>query len=701
MATYDLTQTTPAKLQTGDIINVPYSGTYKAITLPKGVYKLEVWGAQGGSYSSYYGGKGGYSYGTLTLEEDTTLNCYAGGQPATNSSSRVTTSGGYNGGGKGFNRYYSSTYTYGQGGGGGSDIRINSTSLYARIIVAGGGGGSASVDAQTTKYGGGTSGGSPQSGYGASQTGAGTNGSFGTGGAATTSGNNYKYGSGGGGGGWYGGGACTDYSDSTNYRGYNGGGSGYVYTSSTASNYPSGCLLNSAYYLTDAATVAGNASFTDYSGSTVTGHSGNGYVRITVIEIKKNFKIKTTEGWKDGQECYVKTNDNTWKVAQSVYVKATEDLTVLDYIESTGTQYINTEFIPTQDSYVKIKFSSENPGNCVLGCDVAWGDDGLAIGCGYAEFADTVTNTGVNFSVSANVMYEVELTSEGKLYVNGSLVWTATKTTFTTSCPLTLFCLNRSGGTREFSSVKIYSCQIYDNDTLVRDYVPVLDSSGVTCLYDKVTNQLFYNAGTGEFIAGYKTEFKPEIELPFLASTGTQYIDTGFIPNQDTRVVCRAIYTHDSTSTYLFGSDGGSNIDGFAFGSATSMLRLFYNDASTYFDSTLSFTKPITIDVNKNVATINDTYSVSGTYAEFNSGSSIYLFGDNRAGTLYGAFGARIYYCKIYDNNVLVRDYIPKTDNNGTPALFDKVSQTYFYNQGTGTFNAGTVLKRSYWKQVA
>lgn len=59
------------------------------------------------------------------------------------------------------------------------------------------------------------------------------------------------------------------------------GGSGYVYTSSTASNYPSGCTLNSSYYLTSAQTVAGNSSFPSTSGGTETGHSGDGYARIT------------------------------------------------------------------------------------------------------------------------------------------------------------------------------------------------------------------------------------------------------------------------------------------------------------------------------------------------------------------------------------------------------------------------------------
>ena len=256
------------------------TGAVQNVTLNKGTYKLEVWGAQGGNYNTTYtGGKGGYSYGTLTLNNTTNLYVYVGKQAQTITTNRTVTTGGFNGGGNGFNRYYSGTYTYAQGGGGASDIRIGQDSLYSRVIVAGGGSGA--TNRTNGYYGGGTSGGTGLSGYAGSQTSAGANGSFGTGGSATTSGNNYKYGSAGGGGGWYGGGASTSYSDNTNYDTYSGGGSGYVYTSSTASNYPSGNLLTSTYYLTNAATVGGNTSFTSTSGGTETGHSGDGYAKIT------------------------------------------------------------------------------------------------------------------------------------------------------------------------------------------------------------------------------------------------------------------------------------------------------------------------------------------------------------------------------------------------------------------------------------
>lgn len=62
-----------------------------------------------------------------------------------------------------------------------------------------------------------------------------------------------------------------------------GGGSGYVYNSDTASNYPSGCLLNSNYYLINSATVSGNTVFAGISGERETGHGGTGFIRISRI----------------------------------------------------------------------------------------------------------------------------------------------------------------------------------------------------------------------------------------------------------------------------------------------------------------------------------------------------------------------------------------------------------------------------------
>lgn len=178
-------------------------------------------------------------------------------------------------------------------------------------------------------------------------------------------------------------------------------------------------------------------------------------------------------------------------------------------------------------------------------------------------------------------------------------------------------------------------------------------------------------------------------QLEYIQSSGTQYIDTGFKPNQDTRVVAKAKYTQPSTPAYLFGADAGSGQAGFSFGSANGNLRQFYNKTSTYFQSGLSFADPITIDANKNVCSIDDTYTVNGTYATFNPGYSMYLFAANRAGSIYGICTATIYSCQIYNNGTLVRDFIPCKNASGIIGLWDDVNSVFYENAGSGTFTAG------------
>lgn len=257
------------------------------------------------SKNSYWGGTGGYSTGILSLSAPTVIYLYTGGQGnySSNSEKGKVVSGGFNGGGSSRIRWNTSAYTSGGGGGGASDIRIGQDSLYARVIVAGGGGGGAGESNSSIKQGGGLTGNSAVEEYKATQTKAGTNGSFGQGADASGSAN-YNYGPGGGGGGWYGGGASTNVSDSSaDYRTYNGGGSGYVYTSSTASNYPSGCLLNSNYYLTNASTAIG------YSKTNPGGQ--HGYIRITVLS-PLNVKINPNT-YAPIKAIYTKIDNTTWK----------------------------------------------------------------------------------------------------------------------------------------------------------------------------------------------------------------------------------------------------------------------------------------------------------------------------------------------------------------------------------------------------
>jgi hypothetical protein len=302
-------------MKIGEQIKFDYTGDVQEVTLKRGIYQLECWGASGGSYStSYVGGKGGYSIGVVTLNRNTTLYCNVGG-------ATTTVDGGWNGGGNG--------RTNGKGGGGATDIRLDKNSLYTRIIVAGGGGGAGI--AYGGGYGGGLIGGDGytslnRSGTGGTQTTGGTTwnsitahyGSFGIGGSL-----NQGYSAGAGGGGWYGGGGAYDNDSDSDGRG-GGGGSGYILTYD--SYKPEGYTPTSEYHLLDGILQDGSSSMPSPSGGTQTGQEGNGYCIITCLDTSTNarckidgqikqvnyMKVKVNETWKDVTKTLTKIN-GIWK----------------------------------------------------------------------------------------------------------------------------------------------------------------------------------------------------------------------------------------------------------------------------------------------------------------------------------------------------------------------------------------------------
>ena len=122
-----------------------YTGTYKIVEIQKdGYYRLEAWGAQGGSASSGRGGFGGYTTGLKYLTKGTKLYVYVGGQGANSTVNNAEYQGGYNGGGSG-----KGTSDYKAAGGGGAthiatrkgELSRLSATIDDILIVAGGGGG--------------------------------------------------------------------------------------------------------------------------------------------------------------------------------------------------------------------------------------------------------------------------------------------------------------------------------------------------------------------------------------------------------------------------------------------------------------------------------------------------------------------------------------------------------------------------------
>lgn len=182
-------------------------------------------------------------------------------------------------------------------------------------------------------------------------------------------------------------------------------------------------------------------------------------------------------------------------------------------------------------------------------------------------------------------------------------------------------------------------------------------------------------------------------ELEYIESTGTQYIDTGFKPNQDTRVVVKAVVKVSNVANWLFGSRTANGSQQFSFlGASAGYFRADYANSQTPFDASLNTDQPITIDANKNTTYILElSASKTVPYSNFASNSNLHLFAICTNGVV-STGKVVIFYCKIYDGDTLVRDYVPCKSENGDVGLFDTVTNALYKNNGTGVFTEGAEI---------
>ena len=218
-------------------------------------------------------------------------------------------------------------------------------------------------------------------------------------------------------------------------------------------------------------------------------------------------------------------------------------------------------------------------------------------------------------------------------------------------------------------------------DFLGTNKIVNIDSKNVQSL-SKDTEWIFQFVSGPKLPSGYT-------ELEYIQSSGTQYIDTGFKPNQDTRVVTKFdMIQTDTAWRKLWGSGSGSyNLDFALWNSGTTKLQSYYgtktNDAVPITGMSLN------VDANKNI------WKYSGETITFDKNNftcaySMYIFNVNKDdNSQYFPGMMKLYLFKIYDNDVLVRDFIPCKNPSGAIGLYDSVNNQFYQNAGSGTFIAG------------
>ena len=378
---------------------------------------------------------------------------------------------------------------------------------------------------------------------------------------------------------------------------------------------------------------------------------------------------------------FVKTVESIFDIPQG--------FTRVEYLESSGTQYINTGIVPTTTT--EIRMGIEVP--TIPSGTRIWGGTNIANdgNATYAILRKESNNSNFNFRVSyddiiycsldTNKKYDIIMNEYGsrKLIVSGNDIGTFTGTV-STNIPMYLFARNTSGTaeTQYSFNTKLYYFSIKDsNGVLVRDLIPCIDPLGVPCMYDLVGKKPYYNLGTGTFTTGRQI-----IPVEYLEGTGTQYIDTGL----------------DYFADFEIGIQLRANVSNKALGNGSFCCMQRYNAANPYW----YFTKGSGVSNSYASSTRitehhvmkwkdNKIYSDDVLLTEFtkdlNTPNRMCLFGVSSS----NKYPNVIYFCKLWnpDDGTLVRDYIPCKDENDNGFLFDKVSGECYLNGGTGDFTFG------------
>ena len=178
-----------------------------------------------------------------------------------------------------------------------------------------------------------------------------------------------------------------------------------------------------------------------------------------------------------------------------------DGFTKLAYIQSSGTQYIDTGFKPNQSTRV-IAVVGADDSDCIFGTADGYGSKMYSfIGIGSNSFRSDYGNTLDSVNLSDSVLaspFKIDK-NENITSVNGTVLLTSTSNTFQCSYPLLIFAFNNVGSVLAYASFKLYSLKIYDSGTLIRDFIPCISDSGAIGLYDLVNRQFYGNAGTGVF----------------------------------------------------------------------------------------------------------------------------------------------------------------------------------------------------------
>ena len=424
-------------------------------------------------------------------------------------------------------------------------------------------------------------------------------------------------------------------------------------------------------------------------------HSSGCYYKGYIAELKITKGCKWTKDFTLPTTSYSTAKDsNPWKESVQMFVNTGASSTIssglveLEYIESTGVQAIDTLVIAKDITKVVTDFQLVS---VVSGTEsqvmAVWSDAKNCMQCGSDGTNFMATSRGTTYSQTSNVLARTTGTSAPVGSPNISI---------------SIFAQNN---TSWLSKTKLYSCKIYKDTTLVRDFIPAKRTSdGICGLWDKVNYKFYTDINGNNFTASSEKSIIASVGTPieYIQSSGTQYINSGFIPKATTRTIMKAEPMSWSAQSAFFGTrNATSPTASQAYVAAVPAATLYRSD---YFGSSLTAETPTimqitNIDKNKNICSFNNIM-ITNTSSTVNATTNMFLLALNNVGTAKYFLSAKLYSCKIYDGDTLVRDFIPIKTTTNVYGLWDKVNKVFYPNAGTGTFTGGSAVTLTGWHEI-
>lgn len=179
------------------------------------------------------------------------------------------------------------------------------------------------------------------------------------------------------------------------------------------------------------------------------------------------------------------------------------------------------------------------------------------------------------------------------------------------------------------------------------------------------------------------------LQLNYIEGTGPQWIDTEISGECDIDITCQGVLDNNKSQIVVgrytlagryFGQVTTNHKWGMGVGTTGGLTDISYLDKERFLLSFRQNESIIKVKGQTYRVEIDDFYNY--TYALFR--------GKEKSGNAYYAASARIFSCRIRQNGILVRDYIPaKRISTGEVGLYDTVTQTLYVSLGADSFIEG------------